>query len=118
MGWEAQVSTPYSAYPRKPRPRMKSAMTEYSLRTKQTLQSGWPITIETDNGIIIELPVHHKQIFRYYRIRSLSDSERFVFVKIMSTLKNISFILGQRLWGVMKDKIHFWYYDVLFYILK
>ena len=40
MGWEAQVSTPYSAYPRKPRPRMKSAMTEYSLRTKQTLQSG------------------------------------------------------------------------------
>ena len=38
MGWE--VSTPYSAYPRKPRPRMKSAMTEYSLRTKQTLQSG------------------------------------------------------------------------------
>ena len=40
MGWEAQVSTPCSAYPRKPRPRMKSAMTEYSLRTKQTLQSG------------------------------------------------------------------------------
>ena len=42
MGWEAQVSTPYSAYPRKPRPRMKSAMTEYSLRTKQTLQSAPP----------------------------------------------------------------------------
>ena len=40
MGCEAQVSTPCSAYPRKPRPRMKSAMTEYSLRTKQTLQSG------------------------------------------------------------------------------
>ena len=40
MGWEAQVSTPCSAYLRKSRPRMKSAMTEYSLRTKQTLQSG------------------------------------------------------------------------------
>ena len=40
MGWEAQVSTPCSAYPRKPSPRMKSAMTEYSLRTKQILQSG------------------------------------------------------------------------------
>ena len=40
MGWEAQVSTPCSTYLRKPRPRMKSAMTEYSPRTKQTLQSG------------------------------------------------------------------------------
>ena len=40
MSWEAQVSTLCSAYPRKPRPRMKRAMTEYSLRTKQTLQSG------------------------------------------------------------------------------
>ena len=40
MGWEAQVLTPCPAYPRKPRPRLKSAMIEYSLRTKQTLQSG------------------------------------------------------------------------------
>ena len=45
MGWEAQGSTPCSAYPRKLRPRMKSAMTEYSLRTKQTLQSGGSIRL-------------------------------------------------------------------------
>ena len=31
MGWETQVLTPCPAYPRKPGPRMQSAMTEYSL---------------------------------------------------------------------------------------
>ena len=40
MGCEAQVSTPCSAYPHKLHLHVKSAMTEYSLPTKQTLQPG------------------------------------------------------------------------------
>ena len=52
MGWEAQVSTPCPAYPRKPRPRMKSAMTEYSLRTKQILQSSDLVTDQATGHFI------------------------------------------------------------------
>ena len=53
MGWEAQVSTPCSAYPCKPRPRIKCAVTEYSLRTKQTLQSGYRAVAKPADNLVM-----------------------------------------------------------------